>query len=456
MFPDFRNCRIGIIGLGYVGLPLAVEFAKYYIRKFPEIKNRERIVGLDINQERINQLKTGLDITKEISEKDLKKINNIVFTNDQNKLIDCNVFLITVPTPINKNKQPDLKPLIEASKTVGNLLKERRKSINKNGMNYIPTIIYESTVFPGATEEICIPIIEKLSDLKLNKMDPFEGFVAGYSPERINPGDKEHSLKTIVKVTSGSNNEARKWINDLYSLIVTAGTFSVKSIKVAEAAKVIENTQRDLNIALINELAIIFEKMNLNTFEVLEAAKTKWNFLDFKPGLVGGHCIGVDPYYLTQKSIELGYIPELVLAGRKINDSMAEWIISLLIKNMAKKQIPIANSNILIMGYTFKENCCDTRNTQVIKLIRNLNDYNLNIYLFDPYIKILDKSLKKIKVKLIKELKAENKFDSIIACLAHREFKNIESNFWRNLCKKNNVIIDLKNFLPKDIDAIKI
>ena len=456
LLPNHKNCNLAIIGLGYVGLPLAVEFAKFYERENINQKPSMKVIGFDINLERISQLKEGLDITKEICKNDLKNVQNITFTADESELIYSDVFIITVPTPVNKNKQPDLSPLIEASKTVGKALKNRNLCVEKNINKTLPIIIYESTVYPGATEEICIPVLENFSNLKLNEIDPLKGFIAGYSPERINPGDKEHSLKSIIKITSGSNKEGTEWIDRFYSNIVSAGTFPVRCIKIAEAAKVIENTQRDLNIALINELAIIFEKMNLNTAEVLEAANTKWNFLNFNPGLVGGHCIGVDPYYLTQKSIELGYIPELVLAGRKINDGMSGWIANLLIKNMAQRSIPIVNSNVLIMGYTFKEDCNDTRNTQVKELIRILNEFNLNIYLNDPYIKYLDENFNNLKVKLINNLDYENKFDAIVVCLAHKEYKLIKRDEWLKFCKKNSLIIDLKNFLPKNLPTIKI
>ncbi len=454
MFPSYNNCKIGIIGLGYVGLPLASEFAKKKKCLISENYLEREVLGFDTNSTRINQLNKSIDITDQISETILSNLDNLKFTNNSEELIRCEVFIVTVPTPITQDKQPDLSPLSNASKILGNILKKRKLQLPRNNLQKIPVLIFESTVYPGATEEICIPIIEKFSGLKLNHLNPLEGFVVGYSPERINPGDKLHTLTSIVKVTSGSNNEARKWVNNFYSSIIKAGTYSTSSIKEAEAAKVIENTQRDLNIALINELSMIFQKMNINTKEVLKAAGTKWNFLNFKPGLVGGHCIGVDPYYLTHKSIQLGYTPKVVLAGREINDSMADWIVNLLIKKMSFKKIPIGDSKILILGYTFKENCRDTRNTQVIKIINNLKDYNTNIFLFDPYIN--QKNFKDKEINILDYLSTEVKFDAVIICVAHKEFHNKNAHEWIDICNKNHVFLDIKNILPDEIDAIRI
>ena len=354
---SLQDTKIAIIGLGYVGLPLAVEFSK----KYP-------VMGFDINANRIEELKSGKDSTLEVSDTELAEAKLLSFSSDKLALSEANVFIVTVPTPIDNHKQPDLTPLIKASEMLGSIVK-------KNDI-----IIYESTVYPGATEEDCIPVVEEVSGLAFN-ID----FFAGYSPERINPGDKEHSVTSILKVTSGSNDQVADYIDALYASIITAGTHKVSSIKVAEAAKVIENTQRDVNIALINELSIIFNKLEIDTLEVLEAAGTKWNFLPFRPGLVGGHCIGVDPYYLTYKAQTVGYHPEMILAGRRINDSMGSYVVSQLIKKMVKKRIQVDGARVLVLGLTFKENCPDLRNTRVVDIIEELKDYNINVDVNDPW-----------------------------------------------------------------------
>ncbi len=419
-----NDIKIGIIGLGYVGLPLAVEFAKKY-----------HTIGYDINLKRIDDLNKNIDITGEVVSKDLKrvlekKVNGLKIVNNQKELKNCNVYIITVPTPVDKYNNPDLTPLAKATETVAKLLDKD---------NYI---IYESTVYPGATEEFCVPIIEKLTKFKLNKQ-----FFCGYSPERINPGDKLHTITKIKKITSGSNLKSSKFIDSLYSSIIEAGTYNASSIKVAEAAKVIENCQRDINIAFVNELSKIFNLLKIDTNDVLDAAASKWNFLNFRPGLVGGHCIGVDPYYLSKKSKELGYYPEIILSGRRINDSMGKYVAKSVVKKMIKNNINIKNSNVLLLGFTFKENCPDTRNTKVIDIYNELIDYEVNVDVYDPYLKIKDirdsyninpyNKIEKIKIK----------YDSIILCVPHNLFKDLKIN---QLVKEKHVIYDVKNFLPRN------
>jgi UDP-N-acetyl-D-galactosamine dehydrogenase len=413
--------KLGIIGLGYVGLPLAVEFGSRY-----------PTVGFDLNINRIAELNDGKDSTLEVSDEELHRYrDNLNFTADPGDLASCNVYIIAVPTPIDSYKRPNLKPLENGSETVGKLL--------KNG----DIVIYESTVYPGATEEVCVPILEKLSGLKFNK-----DFFCGYSPERINPGDREHRLPSIVKITSGSTPETAAFIDSLYASIITAGTFSASSIKVAEAAKVIENTQRDVNIALINELALIFDKLGINTREVLAAAGTKWNFLPFQPGLVGGHCIGVDPYYLTHKAQEVGYHPNMILAGRRLNDSMGEYIASIVIKKMIKKGIDAARSKILVLGLTFKENCPDLRNTRVIDIIHELKEYGVSVDVYDPWVST-EQARKEFDIELVKELK-QTTYDGVIVAVAHNQFSEMTVEELRNLCHEESVIYDVKNLFPAD------
>ena len=423
-----RKDKIAIIGLGYVGLPLARLFAT----KYP-------VVGYDINKKRVSELMNGVDSTLEVDDDILKSVLvsensdsiGLFCTDKLEKIKHCNYYIITVPTPVDKNKRPILTPLIKASESVGAVLKKG------------DIVIYESTVYPGATEEDCIPVLEKISGLQFN-ID----FYAGYSPERINPGDKEHTVDKILKVTSGSTTEIGKKVNKLYSSIITAGTYMAPTIKVAEASKVIENSQRDINIAFVNELAKIFSLMDINTNDVLEAAGTKWNFLPFKPGLVGGHCIGVDPYYLAQKAQELGYNPEIILAGRRINDSMGEYVASEIIKLMIKKNIKINKASVLILGVTFKENCPDVRNTKVVDLIKSLKDYGINITVYDP-IADEEEVLKEYNLKSTSLIPKE-KFDSIILAVAHNNFLKIDLD---KLSKSNSVIYDIKNFLdPNKID----
>ena len=416
---NFENINIGIIGLGYVGLPLAVEFGKKY-----------SVLGFDINQSRIEQLQKGYDSTLEVSDNELKEAIYLKYSSAVTELKNCNVYIVTVPTPIDEHKQPDLTPLVKASEMLG-------KVVKKNDI-----IIYESTVYPGATEEACLPVVERISGLKFN-----EDFYAGYSPERINPGDKEHRVTNILKVTSGSTPEIAEIVDQLYKSIITAGTHKASSIKVAEAAKVIENTQRDVNIALINELSIIFNKLNIDTLEVLEAAGTKWNFLPFRPGLVGGHCIGVDPYYLTHKAQSVGYHPEMILAGRRLNDGMGKHVVSELVKKMLKKRIQINGANILLMGLTFKENCPDLRNTKVVDIVSELKEYNINVDIVDPWCSN-DEAQHEYGLNLTTEYK-ENNYDAIILAVGHNEFKEMGADKIRGLGKVDHVLYDLKYVLPK-------
>lgn len=415
---------LAIIGLGYVGLPLAVEFGRHY-----------RTIGFDINPQRIAELETGRDATLEVSEDELKNAPQLSYTTRLDDIRAANIYIVTVPTPIDEHKRPDLTPLISASRTVGKVLKKG------------DIVIYESTVYPGATEEDCVPVLEKESGLKFNV-----DFFAGYSPERINPGDKEHRVTTIKKVTSGSTPEVAETVDALYRSIITAGTHKASSIKVAEAAKVIENTQRDLNIALINELAIIFNKLGIDTIEVLEAAGTKWNFLPFRPGLVGGHCIGVDPYYLTHKAEAIGYIPQVILAGRRINDNMGGYVAGKVVKLMTQKRMHVVDSNILILGLTFKENCPDLRNTRVIDIIKELQTYNANIDVYDPWVSVTE-AQHEYGITPISQPVA-GKYDAIILAVGHHQFRELGVEGIRKLAKTNNVIFDVKHVLPKEaVDA---
>jgi UDP-N-acetyl-D-galactosamine dehydrogenase len=417
-----KNTTICIIGLGYVGLPLAVEFSKQY-----------KTIGFDVNKGRIDELKQGFDRTLEVEDSKLKS-SNIIYTSSKEEIKKANIYIITVPTPIDKYKNPDLSPLISASSIVGSV-------INKNDI-----AIYESTVYPGCTEEVCVPILEKESGLIFNK-----DFYVGYSPERINPGDKEHRVNTIKKVTSGSTKESADKIDALYSSIITAGTHKASSIKVAEAAKVIENTQRDINIAFVNELALIFDKMGIDTLEVLEAAGTKWNFLPFRPGLVGGHCIGVDPYYLTYKAKEIGYHPEIILAGRRLNDGMGMFVSNQVVKLMIKKGHTIKGSKVLILGITFKENCPDVRNTRVVDIIDELKEFGCSVDVYDPW---ADKNEVKeeYNIDLIDKNAANiEEYNAVIVAVSHQEFKHIETRLKDCKNRDNIVVYDVKSFFDKDI-----
>lgn len=412
--------KIAVIGLGYVGLPLAVEFSQ----KYPTI-------GFDIKTDRINELNKGLDQTLEIPEEYLKASlsKGLQLTTDPNELKSANIFIVTVPTPTDRFNRPDLTPLMRASETVGRALK--RGDI----------VIYESTVYPGVTEDECVPVLEKVSGLKFNT-----DFYAGYSPERINPGDKEHTLKKILKVTSGSTPEAAEIIDSLYRSIIIAGTHLAPSIRVAEAAKVIENSQRDINIAFVNELAKIFNLIGINTSDVLAAAGTKWNFLKFKPGLVGGHCIGVDPYYLAQKAQEAGYHPEIILAGRRLNDGMGRYVAQELVRLMIKNDIPIKNAKVLVLGFTFKENCPDVRNTRVVDIVQELELYACEVDIFDPWA-APDAVMHEYGLKITNQLPAQ-KYDVLVAAVAHDQFRDIP---WREHCKPEAIIYDLKGFLPNEL-----
>ncbi|MDP7556088.1 MAG: Vi polysaccharide biosynthesis UDP-N-acetylglucosamine C-6 dehydrogenase TviB [Nitrospinota bacterium] len=411
-----QDTRLAIIGLGYVGLPLAVEFGKKFT-----------VFGFDINEERINQLNEGFDITQEVSKQELSDAKSITYTAIVDDLVSCDVFIVTVPTPLYESKQPDLSPLKAASELVGSILRKGA------------LVVYESTVYPGATEEFCVPILEQKSGLKFNK-----DFYVGYSPERINPGDKEHRLTTIKKITSGSTEKIAESVDSLYRSIISAGTHKASSIKVAEAAKIIENTQRDLNIGLINELALIFNKMEIDTEEVLAAAKTKWNFLPFSPGLVGGHCIGVDPYYLTYKAELLGFHPEIILAGRRINDGMGAYVAQQLIKKMIARKTHVKDSNVLILGLTFKENCPDTRNTRVIDVISELQSYGANVDVFDPWV---DKAT--MALNIIQEPE-KSFYDAIIVTVGHKYFVEMGADAIREFGKESVLLFDVKSVFVAD------
>lgn len=412
-----EDIKLAIIGLGYVGLPLAVEFGR-----------KRSVVGFDINQRRIDELKAGNDLTLETTQEELVAAKHLTYSTNCEDLRGCNCYIVTVPTPIDEHKRPDLTPLIKASETVGKVLK--RGDI----------VIYESTVYPGCTEEDCVPVLEKHSGLKFN-----QDFYCGYSPERINPGDKEHRVTTIKKVTSGSTPETADLVDALYNEIITVGTHKADSIKVAEAAKVIENTQRDLNIALINELALIFNKMGIDTEAVLKAAGSKWNFLPFRPGLVGGHCIGVDPYYLTHKAQAIGYHPEIILAGRRLNDSMGAYVVAQLVKAMTKKRIQVEGAKVLVMGLTFKENCPDLRNTRVVDIIAELKDYNCDVDVYEPWV-TPEEALHEYGIQTIAEPKVGG-YDAIILAVAHHQFKDMGGAAIRELGKSCSVLYDLKYVL---------
>ncbi len=420
---DLSSIKLAIIGLGYVGLPLAVEFGK----KYP-------VVGFDINEKRIAELQSRQDHTKEVAPKELKQAKLLTYTTRQEELRSCNCFIVTVPTPIDEYKRPNLTPLIKASETVGAVLTKG------------DIVIYESTVYPGATEEDCVPVLEKFSGLKFN-----HDFFAGYSPERINPGDKEHRITNIKKVTSGSTPETADLVDRLYNEIITAGTYKTSSIMVAEAAKVIENTQRDLNIALINELAMIFNKMGIDTEAVLKAAGTKWNFLPFRPGLVGGHCIGVDPYYLTHKAQALGYHPEIILAGRRLNDGMGSYIVAQLIKAMTRKRIQVDGARVLVMGLAFKENCPDLRNTRVVDVVAELKEYDCQVDVYDPWVSAKE-ARDEYNIDLVEKPQMDT-YDSIILAVAHQQFKDMGVEGVHFLGRNTHILYDLKYvFLSEDVD----
>ena len=423
---NLSDIKLAIIGLGYVGLPLAVEFGKH-----------RAVVGFDINPQRIAQLRSGYDQTLETEPEELRAASQLSFSTELDDLRTCNCFIVTVPTPIDEHKRPDLTPLIKASETVGKVLKPG------------DIVIYESTVYPGCTEEDCVPVLEKFSGLKYQ-----QGFYCGYSPERINPGDKQHRVTTIKKVTSGSTPQVADLVDALYRQIITAGTHKAPSIKVAEAAKVIENTQRDVNIALINELALIFNKMGIDTEAVLQAAGTKWNFLPFRPGLVGGHCIGVDPYYLTHKAESIGYHPEIILAGRRLNDSMGAYVVTQLVKAMTRRRLQVDGARVLVMGLTFKENCPDLRNTRVVDIVRELAEYNVQADVFDPWANA-DEARHEYGITPI-EQPAVGVYDAIIIAVAHEQFKAMGQAAIRVLGKPGHVLYDLKYVFPASESDLRL
>ncbi|TFL15258.1 Vi polysaccharide biosynthesis UDP-N-acetylglucosamine C-6 dehydrogenase TviB [Pusillimonas caeni] len=423
---QLQDVKLAVVGLGYVGLPLAVEFGK-----------KRSVLGFDINAQRIAELKEGRDHTLEVESEELAQAKQLEFAHEAELLARANVFIVTVPTPIDEYKQPDLTPLVRASETIGKVLK--RGDI----------VIYESTVYPGATEEDCVPVLERVSGLRFN-----EDFYAGYSPERINPGDKQHRVSTIKKVTSGSTPEVAELVDQLYGEIITAGTHKAPSIRVAEAAKVIENTQRDVNIALINELALIFNRLGIDTQAVLEAAGTKWNFLPFRPGLVGGHCIGVDPYYLTHKAQAIGYHPEIILAGRRLNDAMGSYVVSQLVKAMTKRRIQVQGSKVLVMGLAFKENCPDLRNTRVVDIVRELGEYNIEVDVYDPWIDAAE-AVHEYGITPIKA-PAEGAYDGIIVAVAHKQFLDMGPQAIRSLGKNQHVLYDLKYILSADESDLRL
>ena len=454
-YPDLYECSVTVIGLGYVGLPLAVEFAK---RKKCNVSGKllsREVIGFDNNLERIEELKNGYDRTGEVSKDVLSKIYFSNLTNEISEIANSDVFLVTVPTPIDDFKKPDLTALKNACTTIGKALRIKFQNGIKTKNRKVPVIIFESTVYPGTTEEICIPIIKKELNDSLNFEKNHETFVYGYSPERINPGDKEHTLIDIKKVTSGNNDFSANWIKNFYGSIIKAGIYPAQSIKVAEAAKIIENTQRDINIALINELSIIFNLMGIDTLDVIDAASSKWNFIKFKPGLVGGHCIGVDPYYLTYKSELLGYSPEIVLAGRRINDGMAKWVAEQMILEMLRKNIKTKNSKILILGFTFKEDCPDIRNTKVIDIIKTLMKYKSIVEVVDPIANIKD-AKKGYNINLINEIPKNIKYDVILCAVAHKQFKSIQQKEWSNLLRDNGIIFDLKGIIPRELKPFRL
>lgn len=423
---SIADLKIAVIGLGYVGLPLAVEFGK----KVP-------VVGFDIYQKRIDELKSGQDHTLEVSPEELKQANQLSYSANLEDLKSCNFFIVTVPTPIDEFKQPDLTPLVKASTSIGQVLKKG------------DVVVYESTVYPGATEETCIPVLEQVSGLKFN-----QDFFAGYSPERINPGDKLHRVTNILKITSGSTPEVAEFVDQVYNLVIEAGTHKATSIKVAEAAKVIENTQRDVNIALINELAVIFNKMGIDTEAVLQAAGTKWNFLPFRPGLVGGHCIGVDPYYLTHKAQSIGYHPEIILAGRRLNDAMGAYVVTQLVKAMIKKKIQVEGAKVLVLGLSFKENCPDIRNTKIIDIVNELTEYNIVADVYDPWVDASE-AQHEYGINPVKNVE-QGQYDAVILAVAHDQFKAMGAEALRALGKPAHILYDLKYVLEQSESDLRL
>ena len=449
--PTLPTCTVAVVGLGYVGLPLAVAFATPGPCRRSAEPLQRRVIGFDINPRRLSELQQGFDSTQETSSAELQAATGLVFTSDPDLLAQADVFVVTVPTPIDSAKRPALTPLERASATVGQALQARAAA----GATTTAVVIYESTVYPGATEEVCVPIIERSSGLQFNR-----DFVCGYSPERINPGDREHRLSTIVKVTSGSTPDAARWVDAFYGSIIAAGTHAASSLKVAEAAKVIENTQRDLNIALVNELAMIFRRLGIDTLDVLEAAGSKWNFLPFRPGLVGGHCIGVDPYYLTHKAEQLGYHPQVVLAGRRINDGMGEWVAGQLVLELARRGVVIGGSQVLVLGMTFKENCPDLRNSKVFDLINHLQSYGLQPVLVDPWADPAEVQrdhphLPPVLTDISTLLQGQS-FAAVVAAVAHHQFVALDAPQWQQLLAPGAVLMDLKGMAPRELEPIRL
>ena len=445
-FPPLETCTVAVIGMGYVGLPLAVEFAKPQACARTGAPLRRRVIGFDINSQRLEELRAGHDRTNETTAEELQAAELLEFTSDSADLAQADVFVVTVPTPIDSAKRPDLTPLEKASAGLGRALQARAAQ----GATGLPLVIYESTVYPGATEEVCVPILEKESGLRFN-----EDFYCGYSPERINPGDTEHKLTTITKVTSGSTPQAAQWVDAFYGSIIRAGTHRAASLKVAEAAKVIENTQRDLNIALVNELAMIFRKLGIDTLDVLEAAGSKWNFLPFRLGLVGGHCIGVDPYYLTHKAEEVGYHPQVVLAGRRINDGMGRWVAEQLVLELARRRQQIVGARVLVLGLTFKEDCPDLRNTKVVDVLTALRDYGIEPQVVDPWVDP-EEARREYGLEVETQLPVDHRFGAVLALVPHQQFRQLNEGQWQELLEPGGVLLDLKGIAPRGLAPLRL
>ena len=442
---------MAVIGLGYVGLPLAVELAKLQTCRRTGSELKRRVIGFDTNSERLAELRQGFDRTKEINPHELHAAQRLEFTGNWQLLAEVDVYVVTVPTPIDIAKRPNLSALAKASTSVGMALKARAA----NGTVTTPLVIYESTVYPGITEEFCVPILVRESGLCFNSAVPGCGFFCGYSPERINPGDTEHRLTTITKVTSGSTSDAAAWIDCFYGSIIDAGTYPAASIKVAEAAKVIENTQRDLNIALVNELAIIFHRMQIDTLDVLEAAGSKWNFLPFRPGLVGGHCIGVDPYYLTYKAEEVGYSPQVVVAGRRINDWMGGGLAEQVVLALAKRRQPVVGKKVLMLGLSFKENCPDLRNTKVVDMIRGLERYGMDLEVVDPCVDP-EEAQREYDLKVLSDIPTNANYSAVVAAVSHQEFVSLSLEQWKQLVLPGGLLFDLKGIMPRQLDPLRL
>lgn len=444
--PPLATCTVAVIGLGYVGLPLAVEFGRSQPCARSGMPLRRRVIGFDINSERLAELRQGIDRTNETSPEQLQAATLLELSADPAELAAADVFIVTVPTPIDGAKRPDLSPLEQASALLGAVLKARAAAQAAS----LPLVIYESTVYPGATEEVCVPILERESGLRFN-----EHFFCGYSPERINPGDIEHKLTTIVKVTSGSTAEAAEWVDGLYGSIIRAGTHRAASLKVAEAAKVIENTQRDLNIALVNELALIFHRLGIDTLDVLEAAGTKWNFLPFRPGLVGGHCIGVDPYYLTHKAEQVGYYPEVVLAGRRINDAMGSWAAEQLVLAMARRGLELPGARVAVLGLSFKENCPDLRNTRVVDVVKGLRSFDLDVEVIDPWVDPLE-ARRQYGLEVRPSPVGAGPYRAVVVAVAHHQFAEQSPAQWQALLEPGAVLLDLKGIVPRQLQPMRL